>query len=86
MAEWFNAAVLKTVEGATPPRVRISASPPIKQRTPERVFFALLRGGKRFELWEKEFDHKRKRDESIAVAVSDERRGGDFKHGFESKL
>ncbi len=29
MAEWFNAAVLKTVEGASPPRVRISASPPI---------------------------------------------------------
>ena len=28
MAEWFNAAVLKTVEGAIPPRVRISVSPP----------------------------------------------------------
>ena len=28
VAEWFNAAVLKTVEGASPPRVRISASPP----------------------------------------------------------
>ena len=32
MAEWFNAAVLKTVEGAIPPRVRISASPPLKQK------------------------------------------------------
>ena len=31
VAEWFNAAVLKTVEGASPPRVRISASPPIKK-------------------------------------------------------
>ena len=29
MAERFNAAVLKTVEDASPPRVRISASPPI---------------------------------------------------------
>ena len=29
VAERFNAAVLKTVEGASPPRVRISASPPI---------------------------------------------------------
>ena len=29
VAEWFNAAVLKTVEDASPPRVRISASPPI---------------------------------------------------------
>lgn len=28
VAEWFNATVLKTVEGATPPRVQISASPP----------------------------------------------------------
>ena len=29
VAERFNAAVLKTVEDASPPRVRISASPPI---------------------------------------------------------
>ena len=29
MAERFNAAVLKTVEGATLPGVRISLSPPI---------------------------------------------------------
>ena len=29
VAERFNAAVLKTVVGASPPRVRISASPPI---------------------------------------------------------
>ena len=28
VAEWFNAAVLKTVEGAIPPGVRISPSPP----------------------------------------------------------
>ena len=34
VAEWFNAAVLKTVEGATPPRVRISASPPIVEQAP----------------------------------------------------
>ena len=40
MAEWFNAAVLKTVEGATPPRVRISASPPIKKPDFDvRLFF-----------------------------------------------
>ena len=29
MAERFNAPVLKTGEGATPPRVRISLSPPL---------------------------------------------------------
>ena len=40
VAEWFNAAVLKTVVGATPPRVRISASPPIRKKAPFMgVFF-----------------------------------------------
>lgn len=39
MAEWFNAAVLKTVEGASPPRVRISASPPITNSILSRVEF-----------------------------------------------
>ena len=38
MAERFNAAVLKTVEGATLPGVRISLSPPIKKRT-QFLFF-----------------------------------------------
>ena len=41
MAEWFNAAVLKTVEGATPPRVRISFSPPIKKAPREGCFFII---------------------------------------------
>ena len=45
VAEWFNAAVLKTVEGASPPRVRISASPPIKKK---RSF----RNGRTFFLFE----------------------------------
>ena len=40
VAEWFNAAVLKTVEGASPPRVRISASPPLKN--PEHKFRIFL--------------------------------------------
>ena len=39
VAEWFNAAVLKTVEGASPPRVRISASPPMKEKRPFEVVF-----------------------------------------------
>ena len=39
MAEWFNAAVLKTVEGASPPRVRISASPPIVKKPGYSGFF-----------------------------------------------
>ena len=42
VAEWFNAAVLKTVEGASPPRVRISASPPIKEKRPFEVVFLFL--------------------------------------------
>ena len=43
VAEWFNAAVLKTVEGASPPRVRISASPPIiKSALDEQAFFLCL--------------------------------------------
>ena len=29
MAEWSNAMVLKTIVGATPPRVRIPISPPL---------------------------------------------------------
>ena len=42
VAERFNAAVLKTVEGATPPRVRISASPPVRiSRQKWRLFFVL---------------------------------------------
>ena len=39
VAERFNAAVLKTVEGASPPRVRISAFPPIKNIDLVSVFF-----------------------------------------------
>lgn len=39
MAERFNAPVLKTGEGATPPRVRISLSPPFKND-----FLALVPG------------------------------------------
>ncbi len=45
VAEWFNAAVLKTVEGATPPRVRISASPPIKSSDTVLGFFSWRRYG-----------------------------------------
>lgn len=33
MAEWSKAAVLKTVEGASPPGVRIPISPPIETHT-----------------------------------------------------
>ncbi|ABX77403.1 hypothetical protein COXBURSA331_A1335 [Coxiella burnetii RSA 331] len=32
VAERLNATVLKTVEGATPPRVRIPPSPPVKNQ------------------------------------------------------
>ena len=36
MAEWSNAMVLKTIVGATPPRVRIPISPPLKKvKTPD---------------------------------------------------
>ena len=35
MAEWFNALVLKTSEGESPPRVRISPPPPVTMRPPE---------------------------------------------------
>ena len=40
MAERFNAAVLKTVVGASPPGVRISLSPPIKKRGRSSSFFS----------------------------------------------
>ena len=39
MAERFNAAVLKTVVGAIPPRVRISAFPPTIKDALRGVFF-----------------------------------------------
>ena len=45
MAERFNAAVLKTVEGATPPRVRISFSPPVKKAPLKRGVFLYCGGG-----------------------------------------
>ena len=53
VAEWFNAAVLKTVEGASPPRVRISASPPMKEKRPfEVVFFCIIKKAAQCEpLW-----------------------------------
>ena len=38
MAEWLKAAVLKTVKGESSSRVRIPLSP-LRQKTPERVFF-----------------------------------------------
>ena len=41
MPEWSNGAVSKTVEGATPPRVRIPLSPPA---TPETLLFLLRTG------------------------------------------
>ena len=53
MAEWFNAAVLKTVEGASPPRVRISASPPFTKKHLLQVLFLEIRGEQEEELWEK---------------------------------
>ena len=37
MAEWFNALVLKTSEGESPPRVRISPPPPINTQPPEEL-------------------------------------------------
>ena len=40
MAERFNAAVLKTVVGASPPGVRISLSPPIKKEDAVPLFFS----------------------------------------------
>ena len=47
MAEWSKAAVLKTVEGASPPGVRIPISPPVVNNTNEKdifefVFFHLM--------------------------------------------
>ena len=36
MAEWSKAAVLKTVEGASPPGVRIPISPPVVNCTHPR--------------------------------------------------
>ncbi len=36
---WFNAPDLKSDEGASPPGVRIPASPPVTKRHPLRVFF-----------------------------------------------
>ena len=61
MAEWSIATVLKTVGGASHPRVRISAFPPTK-RHPERVFFFV--GKKEFgsNLRVEEFDDERKAD------------------------
>ena len=47
MAERFNAAVLKTVEGATLPGVRISLSPPMSAPFETGLLF-LITG--RFEL------------------------------------
>ena len=41
MAERFNAAVLKTVVGASPPGVRISLSPPIKKEDVVPLFLVL---------------------------------------------
>jgi hypothetical protein len=38
MAEWSNAAVLKTVVRATEPGVRIPLSPPIKKIAPKGAF------------------------------------------------
>ena len=37
VAEWFNALVLKTSEGESPPRVRISPPPPETMRPPEEL-------------------------------------------------
>lgn len=42
VAEWFKAAVLKTVEDESPPRVRISPLPHIKKYSLKRVFFVCL--------------------------------------------
>ena len=59
VAERFNAAVLKTVEDASPPRVRISASPPIvvqKALVTQGFFVVSLQTFPLYqlaELWEK---------------------------------
>ena len=50
VAERFNAAVLKTVEGASPPGVRISPFPPTKKSTLAVLFLCLNKI--RFELTE----------------------------------
>ena len=82
MAEWFNAAVLKTVEDASPPRVRISASPPIvvQKALVFQGFFCCFTLAT-FPLpvcrtLGEEFDHKRKAGARTPVNFMNERRGG----------
>ncbi len=45
MAEWSNAAVLKTVDGANRPGVRIPPSPPNQKEGPISGLFFLIRMG-----------------------------------------
>lgn len=53
VAERFNAAVLKTVEDASPPRVRISASPPIvvKKSLASARLFCCCKHGAETNVW-----------------------------------
>ena len=83
MAERFNAAVLKTVEDASPPRVRISASPPIvvQKALDYQGFFVIH--SKIFplyqlaELWEKSSTTNERRTLGRRWALANERRGGE---------
>ncbi len=42
MAEWSKAMVLKTIEGATSPRVRIPISPPLKTEISSEEFISVF--------------------------------------------
>ena len=97
VAEWFNAAVLKTVEDASPPRVRISASPPIvvqKALVTQGFFvvslqtFSTLPAGRTLG---EQFDHKRKADFRTPMSLANEciRKPAalrDNQHSFPSPL
>ena len=78
MAERFNAAVLKTVEDASPPRVRISASPPIvvqKALVTQGFFVVSLQTFSPLPASRtlgEEFDHKRKADFRTPVSLANE--------------
>ena len=78
VAERFNAAVLKTVEGASPPGVRISPFPPTKKRRLNAGVFLLMGG--RFERTEKGVrpQAKGERERAGRPAADERRSGADF--------
>ena len=77
VAERFNAAVLKTVEGASPPRVRISAFPPTKKHRPCVGVFLLMES--EIRTLERRVRRQAKGGRKNAGRICDERRrGADF--------